>query len=119
MKLCFPVEKLSGLESHVSEHFGSAPYFITYDSETKEAGLLYAQDLAGESACNPADELGKMGIDAVITGGIGPGALNRLLDEGIYVYQAKSGPISVNIDHYNKSELTALGYGSGQCDCKG
>jgi predicted Fe-Mo cluster-binding NifX family protein len=117
MKLCFPVENFQGLNSKISEHFGSAPFFITYDTDSKEAGLLYAQDLAGDDSCNPAAELAKLGIDIVITSGIGPGALNRLLDAGLYVFQALSGVVSEDLERYQNNALPALGYGSGKCDC--
>lgn len=117
MKLCFPVESFSGLDSKISEHFGNAPLYITYETDTKEAGLIYASDISGEDRCSPANGLSAQGVEIVITGGIGPGALNRLMDEGLHVMQAKSGIVSADIENYHKNELTLYGYDSGKCDC--
>ena len=117
MKLCFPVESFGGLNSRISEHFGTAPIFITYDTDTKEAGLIYASDVAGDDKCSPASALAKQGVEIVITGGIGPGALNRLMDEGLHVMQAKAMVVAEDIEHYHKNELTVYGYNSGKCDC--
>ena len=117
MKLCFPADNFNGLKSKISEHFGTAPFFITYDTDTKEAGLVYASDVAGDDKCSPSDKLAEMGIDIVITGGIGSGALNRLLDAGLHVMQAKAGIVDDDIQHYLDGGLSLLGYGSGECSC--
>jgi len=44
MKICFPVEENKGLESAVYGHFGSAPGFVTFDTETEEAGFINNRD---------------------------------------------------------------------------
>ncbi len=35
MKICFPVNSENGLDSIVFNHFGSAPFFIIFDTELK------------------------------------------------------------------------------------
>ena len=34
MKICFPVQNDNGIESTVYNHFGSAPVFVVFDTDT-------------------------------------------------------------------------------------
>ena len=45
MKLCFPIEANNGLKSIVYGHFGSAPMFFIYDSESKDSEIIDNQNL--------------------------------------------------------------------------
>lgn len=117
MKLCFPVEVFSGLNSRISGHFGTAPIFITFDTDSEEAGLIYASDITSDGSCSPADGLVSHGVEIVITAGIGPGALKKLMDGGLHVMKAESGIVSEDIQNYHNNRLTLYGYESGKCDC--
>jgi predicted Fe-Mo cluster-binding NifX family protein len=102
MKICFPVELNNGLESEIYGHFGSAPGFVTYDTETKESGYIDNKNAVHEhGACNPAAALAGSGVNAVVVGGIGQGAMMRLMSEGVAVYQAKSGRVKEDIDGFS------------------
>ena len=52
MKICFPVESDKGLDSEVFGHFGSAPIFVVFDTETKSTDTINNQDLVSSQACN-------------------------------------------------------------------
>jgi len=117
MKICFPVDSFQGMKSTITHHFGAAPCFITYETDTQEAGLIYAQDLQTTGSCNPSVELANLGVDVVVTGGIGPGALQKLMDNGVHVMQAKSGIVETDLENYTKGCLTVYGYDEGKCDC--
>ena len=98
MKICFPVQHDNGIESTVFGHFGSAPKFIVVDSETNEVSTINNRDQHhGHGACNPLKALDGHKVDAVVVVGIGAGALTRLQQSGIAVYQAKSESIVENI----------------------
>jgi len=62
----------SSLESNVSSHFGRAPFFLTYDDETR---VLIAKE--NDGSLDPhlviRDEA-KAGVKKMICGGIGPHA---------------------------------------------
>lgn len=117
MKLCFPVESFSGMDSIISHHFGAAPYFIIYDTDTKTPSLIQMQDLQKDGDGNPSEQLAAMGVDIVITAGIGPGALHRLMDNGVHVMKAEAGTVSKDLLNYENNALTVYGYDSGKCDC--
>jgi predicted Fe-Mo cluster-binding NifX family protein len=100
MKVCFPVKNDQGLESHVYDHFGSAPVFLIADTETGIISPLPNSDQNhAHGRCSPVKALGGARLDAVIVGGIGAGALNGLHAQGIRVYQSRQGSVGQNLDH--------------------
>ena len=106
MKLCFPVQKTSGLESEVYGHFGSAPAFMLVDSDTEAITVIDNSDLHhAHGACNPIAALEGSKVDIVVVGGIGGGALMRLNGAGIRVYQALGSTVRENIELFNKERL--------------
>lgn len=87
MYLCIPVETDQGLESPVCAHFGSAPFFAFVDTE---AGTVRCKPNGNQhhahGMCRPLAALEGETVDAVVVGGIGPGALGKLLAARIAVY---------------------------------
>jgi predicted Fe-Mo cluster-binding NifX family protein len=98
MKICFPVLNTNGLESEVYGHFGSAPSFIVVETDTNKVSTINNSDQHhAHGACNPLKALDNQKIDAVVVGGIGGGALNKLNLQGIRVFQAKAQTVRENI----------------------
>ena len=98
MKVCFPVMENQGLESQVFGHFGSAPGFVVVDMITSEITAINNSDQIHEhGACNPVAALGGHQVDAIVVGGIGGGALHKLNNAGMRVFQAREGTISENM----------------------
>ena len=89
MKIAIPVEDTRGMESPVYGHFGSAPCFLVYDSDSGAASVVDNGQLAHEHGqCNPIAVLAGQRVDAVLTGGIGGRALELLNASRIRVFQA-------------------------------
>lgn len=106
MKLCFPVESSNGLDSIVYGHFGSAPSFVVFHSDTKEISNINNQNLGHEHGkCNPVQALNGQSVDAIVVGGIGAGAINKLNTMGIKVYQAMEPTVRGNIELFEKNSL--------------
>ena len=106
MKLCFPVKEMADLESEVYGHFGSAPAFIVFDSDTKTITAVNNSDRHhAPGMCNPLGALEGQQVDAVIVGGIGGGALMKLNRAGISVYQAKGKTVRENIELIASDQL--------------
>src|SRR5512147_2384288 len=98
MKICFAVEKDEGINSAVYGHFGSAPAFVMVDTESEEVETVGNRNLNhAHGACNPVMAIGGRGVDAVVVGGIGPGALNRLNAEGIRVFASGAETVGKNV----------------------
>ncbi len=106
MKIAFPSQENSGLNSPVYEHFGSARYFVIVDSNTKEAQIIENKDLNHvHGNCQPLQALGGKPVDAVVVGGIGRGALMKLDSAGITTYRAVAGSVSENLELITSDKL--------------
>ncbi len=98
MKVCFPVSKLEGMESKVYGHFGSAPVFVVVDTVNNDVTTINNGDQHhAHGACNPLKALDNQHVDAIVVAGIGGGALNRLNQSGIKVFQAQAPTVRENI----------------------
>jgi predicted Fe-Mo cluster-binding NifX family protein len=106
MKICFPVESDNGADSEVFGHFGSAPLFVVFDTETKTIDKINNQDLGHtHGMCNPLKALGGKNVDAIVVGGIGAGAINKLNTMGIKVYRASKGTVKQNLELFKNSTM--------------
>ena len=89
MRICIPTSGSAGPEADVYGHFGSAPRFVIYDTESRTYEVA---DNAGKDhehgQCNPFRSIERQSIDALVTGGIGMRALQLLLARNIRVYRA-------------------------------
>lgn len=109
MKLCFPIEANNGIESVVYGHFGSAPMFLIYNTETNVSETIDNQNLShAHGMCSPIQALNGKTVDAIVVGGIGAGAINKLNMMGIKVYQAIEDTIQKNIDLFNHESMPEI-----------
>ena len=122
MRVCFPVKEVLAMESDVYGHFGSAPAFVVVDVETAEVSSINNGDLIHEHGqCNPIAALSGQRVDAVVTGGIGGGALAKLQGLGVRVYRAQAESVKDNLRLFRSGALaefpaghTCAGHG-GSC----
>jgi len=99
MKICFPVSKVNGMESEVYGHFGSAPAFLVIETDSNTITTINNRDQHHvHGACNPMKALNNQNVDAIVVGGIGAGALSRLNQLGIKVFQAQAPTVKENIE---------------------
>lgn len=124
MKIAFPTEDDRGIASVVYTHFGSAQCFIVVETETDAVKTAVNQDVRHQHGkCQPLRALGGNSVDAVVVGGIGRGALSKLLNRGIKVYRAVEGTIQQNLELFKSGNLpeftreqTCAGHGThGLC----
>jgi predicted Fe-Mo cluster-binding NifX family protein len=109
MKVGFAVQLNEGLESAVYAHFGSAPAFVIVDTDLKQVSAVdntNAHHVHG--ACNPINALGGNSIDAMVVGGIGPGAIMKLNAMGVKVYRAGAPTVNENIALLGANQLQEL-----------
>lgn len=106
MKVCVPVQENEGLDSIVYDHFGSAPFFLIYDLESKETKIIENSDLHhAHGMCQPLKALGGEKVDAILVGGIGAGALMKLNAQGVKAYRVERGSVSQNLESLKRNEL--------------
>ena len=86
MRICIlTIENREDL-SEVCSHFGSAPYFIIYDTEANTYETVNNSDSEHEhGTCSPMLNLREMNVDTVICKGLGLRAIQKLNEAGIRV----------------------------------
>jgi predicted Fe-Mo cluster-binding NifX family protein len=109
MKVGFAVHSDEGIESKVYDHFGSAPAFIIIDTDTKDPVRVDNKNLNHvHGACNPIMALDGRSVNAMVVGGIGAGAINKLNAMGVKVYAAAAPTVRENLDLLIENKLQEL-----------
>lgn len=98
----------SNLGSEVDPRFGRAKWFIVVDTETSEfsahdnsQNLNAAQGAGIQAGRNVVD----LGVEAVVTGNVGPKAFATLQAGGVSVYIGASGSVSEALEKLKTGEL--------------
>jgi predicted Fe-Mo cluster-binding NifX family protein len=106
MKLCIPVKENKGLESSVYSHFGSSSAFIICDTDDDSIEVLDNSDKNHDHGqCHPISSINGKDIEAIIVGGIGARAINKLQANNIKVFQSEPGTVEHNVNLFKKSLL--------------
>ncbi len=102
MKIAVPYDN-----DTVFQHFGHSQFFKIYDVADQEicGSKVISPDEGGHAAL--AGMLGAQGVDVLICGGIGGGALNALAEYGISVCGGVSGSADDAVRAYLRGELVA------------
>ncbi len=97
------------LDAPVDPRFGRAKYFVVVDTDTGQAtaadnsqNLQAAQGAGIQAGKNVAD----LGVQAVVTGHVGPKAFATLQAAGVSVYLGASGTVGEAIDQLNAGTLS-------------
>jgi predicted Fe-Mo cluster-binding NifX family protein len=86
MQICIPVIENNGLQSRTSDHFGSAPFFMIVDTDSRACrALANRNEHHAHGACQPLVALAGERVDGLVVKGIGRGALARLQGSNIQV----------------------------------
>jgi predicted Fe-Mo cluster-binding NifX family protein len=90
MFLCIPIEDDNGLASRVCAHFGSTPAFMIVDTEQGTTRTIpNLNQHHGHGMCAPLASLSGERIDGMVVGGMGMGALQKLMAAGVKVWRAE------------------------------
>ncbi|MBW2983996.1 hypothetical protein KY361_02685 [Candidatus Woesearchaeota archaeon] len=97
------------IESPIDQRFGRCAYFLIVDIEDKKIKNVKAVENQGAiqghgAGIKAGQQLGDEGVEAVITGNLGPNATNVLDQLGIKAYHA-SGPAKEALDEFIKGKL--------------
>ncbi|MCK9574326.1 MAG: NifB/NifX family molybdenum-iron cluster-binding protein [Candidatus Omnitrophica bacterium] len=109
MKICIPTETNKGKNAVVYGHFGSAPYFTIIDTEKDSVEIIdNANQHHAHGMCQPMSALLGKSIDAVVTGGMGARAVQKLNEAGIKVYRAVPGTVTDIVSQFTKGGLEEI-----------
>jgi predicted Fe-Mo cluster-binding NifX family protein len=109
MKLCMPTETNEGRAAHVYGHFGSAPYFTIYDTEKDHFEIVNnSNQHHAHGMCHPMNALMGKEINAVVCGGMGARAVQKLNEGGIKAYRAVPGTVADIAEQFLKGGLEEI-----------
>ncbi len=109
MKIVIPVEG-NNIESKVCISFGRAPYFLVYDTNTKESTFIDNNAAAsqGGAGIKAAQAIVDSGAEALITPRCGENAAVVLKAANIKLYKSMNDVIADNINAFNNATLSLL-----------
>lgn len=109
MKVCMPTETDRGLEAAVMTHFGSAPFFTIYDSDTESIEHINNRNQHHlHGGCQPLMALNGKAVDVVICGGMGARAVQKLGEGGINVFKVKGTTVKEALANYFEGQLNPI-----------
>jgi len=98
----------SDLEAEVDSRFGRSRYFIVTDTETQEVSVVDNQvnlNAAQGAGIQAGKKVVELGVQAVITGHVGPNAFATLQAGGIDIYNGATGTVANAIEQFNTGKL--------------
>jgi predicted Fe-Mo cluster-binding NifX family protein len=98
------------LNSAIDPRFGRCFYFMLVDLKSNETEIIdnLGEDVSGGAGIQTAQKLVKKNIEAVITGSVGPNAMEILQAAGIKVYQAVESNVKENLTKFQAGELNLI-----------
>ena len=109
MKIAIPAENIS-LSSNVYESFGRSPYFLFYNTITKESEFLDNSAVVSQGAAGirAAQVIADNGIKALIAPRCGENAQKILENAEVLVYKSIPGTLQKNIDEFLSDNLNLI-----------
>ena len=97
------------LTAAVDQRFGRCPYFLVVDTDTMQSTVVANQQAqaGGGAGIQAAQQLANAGVQAVITGNVGPNAFLTLEAAHVEVMTGVSGPIREAIERFKKGLLAS------------
>ena len=109
MKICIPITENEGLKSKINAHFGSAPCFLIYDTASENFGIINNSDSHhSHGMCHPLKALENKDINAVVCGGMGARAVQKLNEGGIKAYKVSAGTVEDTVTQYKDGTLEEI-----------
>lgn len=109
MRIAIPAENKT-INSNVCQSFGRAPYFVLYNTITKESEILDNSAVAsqGGAGIRAAQVVADNGTQALITPRCGENAEKILTSAEVLIYKSISGTVKQNIDELLSEKLNLL-----------
>lgn len=109
MLACIPTRGNTGLDDTVFDHFGSAPFFTLYDTDTSEVTILENRNAHhSHGTCHPMNQLASRHVECVICTGMGRRAIEALNAEGIRIYQSGGETVREAVEKFTSGQLTEM-----------
>lgn len=109
MKIAIPVDS-TNMESPVCISFGRTPYFLIYDTESKNSIFIEntAAQSPGGAGIKAAQAIVDNKVDALLTPRCGENAAMVINAANIKIYKTLGTSINENINSFNEGKLNLL-----------
>lgn len=106
MKVCVTAQG-DNLDAPVDPRFGRCQYFVIVDPDTLqyEAVVNPNVDARGGAGIQSGQIMAEKGVEAVVTGNVGPNAYQTLTAAGISVITGAAGTVKQAIEKFKNGEL--------------
>ena len=108
MKICV-TSRGDTLDSQIDPRFGRCNYFLFINSETLEFEAVqnvYSQ-VGGGAGIQSGQLMSTKGVNAILTGNVGPNAFQTLNEAGIEIFTGASGTAREAIKDYKEGKMSA------------
>lgn len=109
--------KGQSLHDAVDTHFGRCAGFVIHDSNTQTSSFLsnsQQQNATDGAGIQTAKLIVNADVDVLITGQIGPKAMQVLSQTQIQIFSSSAGSVEGAIDAWQRNELQPISSGTGQ-----
>ncbi len=114
MKIALPTR-----DGRIDDHFGHCHHYTIYTVEGKQ--IISTEELPSPEGCGCksgiAADLQKMGVEVMLAGNMGDGALNKLAAHGIKVIRGCKGDIETVIRSYLTGFILDSGISCSHHEC--
>jgi len=110
MKVCVTAGA-SGLDAPMDPRFGRCPFFVIVDTESMSENSIANTnvDAASGAGIQAAQDIAREGASALITGNVGPNAMQTLTAANIDVYQYQgAGSVREVVEKFKRGELVKI-----------
>jgi len=103
----------ANMDSEMDPRFGRCQYFLFVDPQSLELEAMENPNLgaAGGAGIQSAQLVANKGVEAVITGQVGPNAFTTLQAAGVKILIGASGKVREVLEKYKKGQLSSFGQG--------
>jgi len=118
VRIVVPVSDDRGIDAHLSEHFGRAPFYAIIDLD--EDGQVIGQGTIANTSEHfggaglPPDRILQLKPKALVTYGLGSKALRVFQNVGVAVLRTEVNTVREVVRAYNNNELQELTHGCHQ-----
>jgi len=112
MRVCITSSGPS-LDSEMDPRFGRCQYFLFVDPQSLEMEALENPNIgaSGGAGIQSAQFVANKGVEAIITGQVGPNAFTTLHAAGMKILVGALGKVRDVLEKYNKGQLTSYAQG--------
>jgi len=98
------------MESRIDQRFGRAASFIIVETKNLDYEAIdnSAAAASGGAGISAAQLVADKGVEAVITGNVGPNAMNVLKAADIEIYKGSAATVKENVELFKKGMLEKI-----------